>query len=106
MYEGLLPFERPPQGRSPLPYLTLEELQDFCTRRAPGVDMCNPAACLPARSDEGARTDSQPAGANLQTTSKNAKNSTPSRGGFSDLRRCSTADQSRLRDFGDSPDGH
>lgn len=48
-----------------------------------------------ARSDEGARTDDP-------TTPNRRKTDKKSAGvdlGFSDLRRCSTADQSRLRDF-------
>lgn len=61
------------------------------------------AASRTARSDEGARTDRLPATAAPQQT---AKKSTGFDLGFSDLRRCSTADQSRLRDFGDFPDGY
>lgn len=65
------------------------------------------AASLPARSDEGARTDSLPA---TRAKGESVKNPDGFDLGFdlrfSDLRRCSTADQSRLRDFEDSFDGH
>lgn len=61
------------------------------------------AASRTARSAEGARTDRLPATiAPQQTEGKKSGFDL----GFSDLRRCSTADQSRLRDFGDFPDGH
>ncbi len=59
------------------------------------------AACLPARSE--ARTDSQPAMASAPQTKEKP---TGFDLGFSDLRRCSTADQSGLPDFEDFPDGH
>lgn len=56
-----------------------------------------------ARSDEGARTD------RLPVTAAPQQNEGKSAGfdlRFSDLRRCSTADQSGLPDFEDFPDGH
>lgn len=61
------------------------------------------AARLPARSDEGARTDSLPA---TETIPSPEGKPTGFDLGFSDLRRCSTADQSGLPDFEDSLDGH
>lgn len=61
------------------------------------------AASRTARSDEGARTDRLPATAAPQQT---VKKSTGFDLRFSDLRRCSTADQSGLPDFEDFSDGH
>jgi hypothetical protein len=61
------------------------------------------AASRTARSDEGARTDRLPATAAPQQT---AEKSTGFDLGFSDLRRCSTADQSGVPDFEDISHGH
>lgn len=61
------------------------------------------AASLPARSDAGARTDSLPA---TETPPQAERKTAGFDLGFSDLRRCSTADQSGLPDFEDFPDGH
>ncbi len=70
---------------------------------ADGIARCRVAASLPARSAEGARTDSLPATAAPQQIEGK---STAFDLGFFDLRRCSTADQSGLPDFMDSGDGH
>lgn len=61
------------------------------------------AASRTARSDAGASTERLPATAAAQQIKEK---STAFDLGFSDLRRCSTADQSGVPDFGDSSDGH
>lgn len=61
------------------------------------------AASRTARSDAGASTERLPATAAAQQIEEKL---TAFDLRFSDLRRCSTADQSRLRDFEDSPHGH
>ncbi len=115
MWQGLDLDEAPEQGASPRPFLTLRQLQAlplYC-----GIPSLPPfpplyarpvaAASLPARSDEGARTDSLPA-----TLAEGESGTNPDGFdfdfdlGFSDLRRCSTADQSGVPDFKDSSDGH
>lgn len=101
MWEGLLPWERPAQGCSPLPFLSLDELREVAAKAWRQVYAA--AASLPARSGEAASTDSLSAAAAPQQI---AAKSTGFDVGFSDLRRCSTADQSHLWDFGDFPDGH
>lgn len=104
MWQGLEPDECPDQGVSPLPFLSLTELLAFSARAWAQVHASiSVAASLPARSGEAARTDSLPAtAAPQQTEEKTAAFDL----GFSDLRRCSTADQSGLPDFEDFHDGH
>jgi len=104
IWEGLELDERPEQGVSPFPYLSLTDLVASSAAAWAKVYAMRPvAASLPARSDEGARTDSLPAtSAAYQVEGKT--NAFDFR--FSDLRRCSTADQSGLPDFGDFQDGH
>lgn len=104
MWDGLDFDQAPEQGVSPLPYLTLTDLLASSAKAWAKVHASKPvAASLPARSDEGARTDSLPATAASHQT---AKKSTGFDLRFSDLRRCSTADQSGLPDFGDFQDGY
>lgn len=104
IWQGLEPDERPDQGVSPLPFLSLSELQAFSRRAWSQVHASMPvAASLPALSAAGASRGRLAATAALQQT---GEKSTGFDLGFSDLRRCSTADQSRLRDCGDFFNGH
>ena len=101
IWQGLDQDERPDQDRSPWPYLTLREmlaLPLYCPSFTSLV-----AASRTAHSDAGASTERLPATVAKQ---KPTEKSTGFDLGFSDLRRCGTADQSGVPVFGDFSDGN